>query len=179
MLRRVIATFVVLLAVHGCDDKKNDPPTTSAKSESPAKVAENVEAPAKSDTTKAAPPAVTAPPVAVPPTEVAKPAEPSPTPEMKALDDTLKPILAITDDDARAKAACKALDAINKQVQALGNAPPTGVDAIEWRSAVEGMSGGLNDFEIECAEGTPARTRAISEVADAKGLYELLAKSPR
>ena len=84
---------------------------------------------------------------------------------MKTLQDALKPILEIKDEEARTAAGCKALDTIRGHVRAVDRKPPAGIDQIEWTAAVEGFTGGLWDFAIECGEGDASDTDALAELA--------------
>ncbi len=166
--------LLVLSVVAGCG--KEDASKKGAGSETPApvvavdagKVAVVVDAaaaavpPAVVDAAKAAP----APQVAVPP-------------ELTKLEAMVAPILAMTDEDARIKAACKELDAITKQMWAVTRNPPAGVDAAAWNEVGERMTSPLNDFAIECAEGEYYSTKALAEAAEtAKEFLPLLAKKP-
>lgn len=133
-----------------------------------------------------APPAVAidaaaAPPVDAPPPPpaidagaAAAAAQPA---ELTAALDAIRPIIAITDDDARSKAACKAAADIDAKLIAVARHPPAGVDAAAWTELAERMASGLNDMQIECAEdgstNAGALTNAITVAAE---LDALLAK---
>ncbi len=117
-----------------------------------------------------APDAVVAPvaPVvidAAPPTIDAAATAPVLPAELQTFDATVTPLLAIADDDARTKAACKALPSIKQQIAAVGKHPPAGVDAAAWATIAERSGSGLQDFEIECGEGSATSTTALAEAA--------------
>jgi hypothetical protein len=166
--------LLVVFVFVGCG--KEDASKKGAGSETPApvvavdagKVAVVVDAAAAAaptvvvDAAKAAP----APEVAVPP-------------ELAKLEEMITPILAMTDEDARIKAACKELDAITKQMWTVARNPPEGVDKAAWTEVGERMASPLNDFAIECAEGEYYNTKALAESAEtAKEFLPLLARKP-
>ena len=94
---------------------------------------------------------------------------------MLTLDATLKSLATIADDSARAKAMCKSLPTLNQQLRALADHPGKGVDAIEWRSYIERMSGGLEEFEMDCGDD-PSTTKPLTEMIELyPGLFKLMA----
>ncbi len=152
----LVASLGALVGL-GCDAKKDEAAPAPAAPEKAA----DTKAPVAAPTPAAPPPAAPTPAAPTP-----APASAKTTPELKALDEMLAPILAIADDDARSKAGCKALDGINTQIRAVDEHPPTGVDAAKWTEVVERMSGGLNDYAIECVEDSSANTKALTDLAE-------------
>jgi hypothetical protein len=129
--------------------------------------------PAPVDAAKAPVAAVVDAAKAAPAAEVTMP------PELTKLEAMIAPILAMTDEDARIKAACKELDAITKQMWAVTRNPPAGVDAAAWTEVGERMTSPLNDFAIECGEGEYYNTKALAQAAEtAKEFVPLLPKKP-
>jgi hypothetical protein len=118
------------------------------------------------------PPAVTPPPADT--TKAAATPAAKTTPQLKALDDTLAAVLAITDEDAREKAACKAAEKIRKQIADVGRNPPAGVDATKWLEVSEVMGGGMDDFSIECAEDGGGNMKAITTVTKTRKDFDAM-----
>jgi hypothetical protein len=189
-MKKFGGSLLVLLALLGlgCDEKQpsEDKAAVSKAAAAPAAPAKSVE-PAKTPPeaakpTSAPPAAAAAPPpaaAAAPPVvEAAKPASKT-TPELVALDATIKAITDVKDDDARAKALCKALAArtIAGQIKAVGDHPPAGVDATTWRETSESMWGSFTDTEIECVEDSSPNMKVLANAADTrKELDALLPK---
>jgi hypothetical protein len=121
----------------------------------------------------AAAPAMAADAVATPDVIPGMPAE------LVALDKTIAPILAMKDDEAGAKAACKALDTITTQIQTARKNPPAGIDAAAWTDIAERMAGSLDEFAIECGEGEASDTKALSAAAEIAKEFVALLKKPK
>jgi hypothetical protein len=160
----------------GCGKKDDSKDKGSSAGTKPAAAADAAPAPAP----KPVPPvdaASAAAPVADAAAAVASAA--SLTPELKAFDDMVAPILAMTDQDARTKAACKALFELRGKLRIVGDKPPAGADPTAWRDLAESISGGLEEFAIECGEGSAFNTKALAEAAErTKEFQELVAKKP-
>jgi hypothetical protein len=96
------------------------------------------------------------------------------TPELKAVFDTITPILAMPAGDDKNKAGCKAAETIVGQMRAVDKNPPAGVDAAAWTAVAESMSGGMNDFQIECAEEGSPNFKALSDALETAKEFEAL-----
>lgn len=166
----VLSISAALFAALGAACKKKETAATGSGSATATATGSGsaTAAPPAVDAAEAAPPAVDA---------AAAAAAASTTPELQALEAAIAPILAMSDEAARTKTACKAMDDITTKIAAVRKAPPAGVDAAAWTDVAERMAGGLDDFQIECGEGDASNTKALAEAAEtAKELQALLAK---
>jgi hypothetical protein len=165
-----------------CDETK-----ASADKAAPSKAAADAAPPPKPAAKPALPAPTTAAPVpaaaaAPPPAAASAPAvepakpEAKTTPELTAFDETIKSIVDVEDDDARAKALCKALSdrTISAKIRAVGDHPPAGVDATKWRETSESMWGWFNDTEIECGEDSSPNMKVLATVADTRNELDAL-----
>lgn len=167
---KVILCAALLAGLGACGKKAGDAkdqPGSGSAATPPAVALDAAAAPAID--------AAAPPPPAIDASTAAATAQPA---ELTAALDAIRPIVAITDRDARSKAACKADEDIRAKMRALDQHPPAGVDPAAWTELAERMGGGLNDMSIECAEDGFTNAGALTTALEVAPEFDALLAKP-